>query len=115
MDKIKERIEEENNLKFVQLVESNQIILSKSQVSEIKKQKNNAILELIPKWAEISGKTLDVKSFKKKLHNMKSRTNSADKKLLCDWQKKLLEVTVCFYSFLNNCVISFIYSGIHTE
>lgn len=90
-----QNIEEENNLKFVRLIEENQVILSKSQLPEIKKQKRDTISELIPKWADISGKTLDVKTFKKKLHNMKSRTNSAvDKRLLSDWQKKLMELTV---------------------
>lgn len=86
---------EEDSLQFVYLVEKYKIILSKSQVSAIKKQKREAIAEMIPKWANISGQTLTEVSLLKKLHNMKSRAHAAaEKNIIIDWQRKLLELIV---------------------
>lgn len=87
---------EENNMKFVLLIEEHKDALCKSQLPPIKKKKDEAILAVSKKWAEICGKSLTQSSLMKKISNVKTRSKSAlqKKKPLTDWQTKMLELIV---------------------
>ena len=75
------------------------VILEKSQTPKIKAKKDEAIRNVTRKYEVTFGKTLDAKSFLKKINNMKGRlkkktdlkkTGNKAIKLL-EWEKKLLK------------------------
>lgn len=76
---------------FVSLLEEHKDAICKSQVADLKKKKEEALLTINKKWAEISGKTLTQSALMKKINNKKSRTKTAIKegKPLADWQIKM--------------------------
>lgn len=86
------------SMKFVLLIEEHKDVLLISQAAEFKKKKTEAVGKIIPKWTEISGKTLTQASLFKKINNFKSRAKSVSNsgKTLSDWQIKLLEIVVNF-------------------
>lgn len=85
-------------MKFVVLIEEHQDILLKSQKTAQKQKKAEAVDKIIPKWTEISGKTLTQVSLFKKISNLKSRAKDAMKleRPLNAWQTKLLELAVSY-------------------
>lgn len=65
--------EENDQVKFVELLQNYKVVLEKSQVPTIKKAKENALIKLQTEWQAVSGKVISVKQLSKKINNMKTK------------------------------------------
>lgn len=83
---------------FVQLIENNKDILSKSQLKVHKIRKAEASDVIVNEWKKIFGKKLTQATLLKKLNNIKSTAKCAfdSGKPLVDWQRKILDITVSY-------------------
>lgn len=87
---------DDENLKFVLLLEENKDILAKSQVPSIKKKKEEAMSIFIEKWSAVSAKEITSAALLTKVNNLKTRAKSALKRgsQLTAWQSKILNMKV---------------------
>lgn len=65
--------DENDQAKFVELLENYKVVLQKSQVPTIKKAKENALMKLQAEWQALSGKAIGVKQLSKRINNMKTK------------------------------------------
>lgn len=59
------------NYQLVELISKNRVVLNKSQVPKIKKEKEKAYLDFVKAYGKIFGKETTVKQLQKKIHNLK--------------------------------------------
>lgn len=86
------------NDQFVEVICKYPIIFNKSQVPQVKKEKEKVYLEIIKEYGKVFGKDISVKQLQKKLHNMKGDVkkkvdkNATGNKtiILKEWEKKLV-------------------------